>query len=408
MNSEDPIGIVELGNLNLKCSVFKVEEDTVEVMSTSVAPSDGIHNDIIINLSRATNAIRSCISDAEKKAKISLKKINLVFEQPDFLCTRFSKHKKIDRSQIHKDDIEFLLKEAKKQLILNDNRQSIIHIFNHNYVVDGKIFVQEPIGVYADMLTHEITFITTLKNNIKNVNQAFVDCDIEIERLISRTFSLGVKLLNHEEMETGSSIIDLGFERISFGVFKNLALIHSITIPFGINHITKDISKVCSLTLEESEKIKNFIDFSFQNNQEIFDENKYLKNSFFISSKYRKISQNLVLDVVRARLDEIFNSLKKQLILAGFNLNSGIKILLTGGGSNLSNIDKCFSNFFGPNVSRSYNNAPTDKNLENNFDACFGALKIIKDGWETEAIPKRNSKNIEKIGFFAKIFNFNK
>ena len=101
MNSEDPIGIVELGNLNLKCSVFKVEEDTVEVMSTSVAPSDGIHNDIIINLSRATNAIRSCISDAEKKAKISLKKINLVFEQPDFLCTRFSKHKKIDRSQIH-------------------------------------------------------------------------------------------------------------------------------------------------------------------------------------------------------------------------------------------------------------------------------------------------------------------
>ena len=38
----------------------------------------------------------------------------------NFLCTKFSKHKKIDGSKIHKDDIEFLLKEAKKQVILND------------------------------------------------------------------------------------------------------------------------------------------------------------------------------------------------------------------------------------------------------------------------------------------------
>ena len=28
----------------------------------------------------------------------------------------------------------------------------------------------------------------------------------------------------------------------------------------------------------------------------------------------------------------------------------------------------------------------------------------VKDGWETEAIPKISGKNIEKIGFFAKIF----
>ena len=72
----------------------------------------------MVNLKKASNAIRSSISIAEKKAKISLKKINVIFEQPDFLCTKFSKHKKIGGSKIHKDDIEFLLKEAKKQLIL--------------------------------------------------------------------------------------------------------------------------------------------------------------------------------------------------------------------------------------------------------------------------------------------------
>jgi len=405
MNTDDPIGIIELGNINIKCLIFKINNNNAEILSTSITPSRGIHNDIVVNLSKASSAIRVCISDAEKKAKIALKKINVVFEQPDFLCTKFSKHRKIDGSKIHKDDIDFLLKEAKKQLILNDKKQSIIHIFNHNYIVDGKAFVEEPIGVYADSLTHEITFITIPKNNLKNINQAFIDCDIEIARLISRTFTLGVELLNHKELEFGSVVIDLGFEKISLGLFKNLALVHSITIPIGINHITKDISKVCSLNLDESENIRNNINFSFKNNQKPFDENDYLKNIYFINSNFRKISKNLILNVVKARLDEIIDTLQRQLIVPGFNLTSGIKFLLAGGGSNLFNIEKYFINFFGLNVKRAdKNNVKKDKDLKENFTSCLGALKIIKDGWETEAIPEIGGKEIEKIGFFAKIF----
>ena len=38
------------------------------------------------------------------------------------------------------------------------------------------------------------------------------------------------------------------------------------------------------------------------------------------------------------------------------------------------------------------------------FESCFGALKIIKDGWETEAIPRQSINYDEKISFFAKIF----
>ena len=401
MSSGDAKGIIELGEISIKCLIFKINNNEVEILSTSIVPSQGIHNDVVINLEKASNAIRSCISTAEKKAKISLKKINVVFEQPDFLCTKFSKHKKIDGSKIHKDDIEFLLKEAKKQLILNDKNQSIIHIFNHNYIVDGKPFVEEPIGVYADSLTHEMSFITIPKNNLKNINQVFIDCDIEIERLISRTFTLGVKLLNDTDLKFGSVLIDLGFEKISLALFQNLALVHSITFPIGANHISKDISKVCSLNLNESQNIRNNIDFSFQNNQNLFDQNNYLKDTYFIDSNYRKISKNLILNVIRERLNEILETVKKQLIVPGFNLNFGTNILLVDGESNLLNIEKYFVDFFGPNVKKLDKN---DIDKKKNFDSCLGALKIIKDGWETEAIPETRSKNIEKIGFFAKIF----
>ena len=404
MNSEAPIGIIELGDVNIKCIIFKINDNNnAEILSTSITDSEGIHNDIVINLKKASNAIRSCISSAEKKAKISLKKINVIFEQPDFLCTRFSKNKKIDGSKIYKDDIEFLLKEAKKQLTLNDKNQSIIHIFNHNYIVDGKMFVDEPIGVFADLLTHEMTFITTKKNNLKNIKQAFIDCDIEIERFISRTFTLGVELLDNKKLQLGSILIDLGFEKTSFGLFKNLAIVHSITFPIGINHIAKDIAKVCSLNLDESNNIINSINFSLKSNQNIFDENEYLKNNYFINSNFRKISKNLILNVIKARLDEIIDRLNKQMIVPGFNSYSTISFVLYGG-SNLIDVEKYFANFFGPNLKR----IDKDKDLEKNFVSCLGAIKIIKDGWETEAIPEMVDNTIEKSGLFAKIFKIHR
>jgi len=409
MHPEDPLGIIELDNTNIRCLIFKINNNNgTEILSTATTSSEGIHNDVVLNLPKASSAIRKCISSAEAKAKISLKKINVVFEQSDFLCTKFSKHKKIDGAKIYKDDIEFLLKEAKKQLTLNDENQSIIHIFNHNYIVDGKNFVEEPIGVYANTLTHEITFITTPKNNLKNINQTFIDCDIEIERLISKTFALGAELLNDYDLQYGSILINLGLENISLGLFKNLALVHSVTFPFGVSHIIKDISKVCSLSQTESENITKNIDFSFQNNEYIFDENNYLKNGYFINSNFRKISKKLIVDVIKARLDEIIDKLKKQLIVPGFNLNSGANLLLVGEGSSFTNIEKYFFDFFGQNLKKPDNNINKISDLEKNFTSCMGALKIIKDGWETEAIPKKSDRNIKKIGFFAKIFRMHK
>ena len=55
-----------------------------------------------------------------------------------------------------------------------------------------------------------------------------------------------------------------------------------------------------------------------------------------------------------------------------------------------------------------YKNISDFFGFENNFSSCLGAIKIIKDGWETEAIPESGDKNISKIGFFAKFFNLNK
>ena len=285
--------VVEIGNSDIKCVIAENNNDSIlKIITSSVAKSQGIHNGTVVNSNEAIKAIRSCLSDTEANANIVLKKINLVLETPEFICTRLSKSRKVDGSKISKDDISFLLNEAKKEVSLNNQKNSIIHIFNHNYIVDGKEFIKEPIDIYADNLSHEMTFLTLPKNTIKNFNQVFVNCDIEIERIISSTFALAVNNLDNTGFKLGATLIDIGYEKTSVGIFKNFALIHSTTFPIGIHHITKDISRLCSLTLSESESIRDHIGCSFEKNKNFLDKENSLPEKFFKDSKFRKISNS--------------------------------------------------------------------------------------------------------------------
>ena len=71
-------------------------------------------------------------------------------------------------------------------------------------------------------------------------------------------------------------------------------------------------------------------------------------------------------------------------------------------------MDEYCTNFFGINVKKTKENNIKGKDYNEIFSPCLGALKILKEGWETEAIPKRSNKNIKKIGLFSKIFGIPK
>ena len=381
--------VVELGNTKIICVVAQMMDDSsIKILSTAKTESKGIHNGVIVNLQEATKAIRSCLSNAETEANVTLKKINIVLEIPEFICTKLSKYRKVNGSKI------------------NDSKKSIIHIFNHNYIVDKKKVDKEPIGIYADYLSHEMTFITIPKNIIKNLNQVFIDCDLEIERFISSTFASAVNYLSDTDFQLGATLIDIGFEKTSLGVFKNYALIHSMTFPIGINHVTKDISRGCSLSLKESEDIRNQIGCFFWKTNVLSDEEKNLPEKFFKESKFRKISKLLVSEIITARIEEIMEIIKKEIYTMGFNLISGQNIFITGGGSNLPHLNKICATFFPTNIKilnslqKNHNSTQVKENI---FDSCNGALKIIFDGWETEAIPSNVEKNNKNHGFFFKI-----
>ena len=51
MDNKNLKGIIELGNLTTKCLIFNINIDNeYEILSTSIASTEGIHNGNIVNL----------------------------------------------------------------------------------------------------------------------------------------------------------------------------------------------------------------------------------------------------------------------------------------------------------------------------------------------------------------------
>jgi cell division protein FtsA len=399
------IAVIDLGTCNLKCAIFSFGRDGLpQLVSFSKKKTKGIHNSIIVNLNDAIDSIRSCLIDVEKKSQISLNKINVLIDPTETITTRLTKFKKIGGSKIEKNDVSFLLKEAKKQVELNNSRLSNIHIFNYKYVVDNKLLKDLPSNIYVDQFSQENVFLSVPKNILKNISKVFHSCDIEIDKFISCSYALGICCFNQDQIDYGCGIVDIGYEKTSLSLFKDLSLVHSSSFPIGSNHITKDISRGCYLSKIESELIKKDISI-IDNLDEELNNNEFLPDKYFSETKFRKISSKFVKDIISARLDEILNKIFKEI---NFLQAESIKqnLIFTGEGSRLNDLKKII-NIKLPNYTLNFNsdNYKSSTNIDRELLSCYGAIRILTEGFVSEAIAIPNKSQKVKNGFFTRIFN---
>ena len=393
-NHKDIISFIFISNSGLVCKIFRVSDDKkIVLIGESYSSSEGIQNGIVLNIDLASKSVRNCISEAEKKAKINLSEINILFEPANLLSTRVTKYKKLGGSKIYKEDISYLISEGKNQVLSNDVKRSILHTYNFNYVVDNVKFLSEPINIYADFFSHELSFLTLPKNIFKNITQVFNNCELKINRFLLNSFALGVENLTNEEINNGCLIINFENKNMNLIFFLMGSIIFYKTLPISIGHIIMDISKGCSLSLSEAQKI-----FQHYGIIEKIDlkklkskKNKYINQSFFTESKYRKISENLIFEIISSRSEEIIEFINKNINYSGLNLENLQKVYFYGNAYEVRGVEK----FLSDNLQTFVENVDSSTNI-----TFKGGLKIILEGHNAEAIPGNNQEKVKKFWFF--------
>jgi len=324
--------------------------------------------------------------------------ISVMLDTSDALCISLSLSKKNDGKFIDKKDVQYLIQDAKQQILKSYPDISIIHIIISNYKIDNKDYDHLSENIKCKLFSIDIFFICFPKIVIKNLENLFQKNQISINQFLCSSYA---KSLNYkEQFPTFEKItfIDIGYEKTSIIIYDKEKLKAFNILSIGGNHITKDISKVLNLNIEDSELIKINLNrdilFSEKNeNEEIFQSN------FLAQSIKRNISPELIKKITFARIDEIlklsFNTIKFHEDLNDINK---LKIVLTGDGSKI--LDSNFINI--------RETIPLfdeiDFLIESGVNICESGLKLSKglNKHEVVIIPKK----IVGTGFFEKLFHF--
>ena len=228
--------------------------------------------------------------------------INVIVNQTDVDCVNISGFKKLNGNQILSDDISYILNDVKSKLLESEKNKTIIHLFNTKYLLDNKQIKNLPIGLHGNFYSHQLTFFLIKNNELKNLKTLFNKCNLDINRIILKNFSDGIKIINSYKDDTFIKIkINKNESNLLF--FFESAFCFSQKFDFGTDMILKDISKVCSLEISTVRKIIS------ESNLKISDKNLYIDKKYFEKNNFRKISLNHLMEISSARIEEITNIL---------------------------------------------------------------------------------------------------
>ena len=350
------------------------------------------------NFFETEKAIQDIIYELEKKTKVYMNNISLMLDTSDTLLISLSISKKNDGELIEKKNIQYLIQDAKQQILKSYPDQNIIHIIVSNYKIDNINYDYLPGDIKCKTLSIDILFICFPKILTNNLEDLFQKNQISINQFLCSSYT---KSLHYkEQFPTFEKIafIDIGYEKTSIVIYEKDKLKALNVLSIGGNHITKDISNVLNLDMEKSEMIKNNL-----NKEILFSENngsdKILQSGFLVQSNKKNVSPELIKKIIFARIDEILK-LSFKTIKSYENLNdiNRLKVVLTGNGSKILD-----SNFI-----HIKETVPLfeeiDFLIESGLNICESGLKLSKglNKQEVLMVPKK----IVTKGFFEKLFRF--
>ena len=124
-------------------------------------------------------------------------------------------------------------------------------------------------------------------------------------------------------------ILDIGAGNTDIGIFAGSKFIYSNTIPLGGDNITNDIAQVFYISEEEADRLKK--QYALALKSFIDNDTDIMLNTFKGDQKNRTIKSSELIEVIEARIEEIFTLVNKQITSLG--LKSSINnVILTGQG----------------------------------------------------------------------------
>ena len=397
MAINSPFLILEINQHEYIFVAAKVEENNkFELIEVIKVELEGISENKISNPELVYKIIKENIYTMEQKLGFIFQEVILLINNFDCTITNFTGFKKLNGTQLGKDNITYILNSLKSKINETEANKKILHILTSKYVLDKKIIDNLPIGLFGNFYSQELAFFLINTNDYKNLKTIFDKCNLRIKKIISKNFIDGINIISNLKTETFIKI-EINRDDIELIYFENSAIKYFQNFKFGANLILKDISKIVALNVETVENI-----LISSKTLEKSNKSDFIEKEFFDNKNYRKIKKGLIFDIAKARIEEI----SEIVLLKNINLKSFLKknatILLKI--NDLLSM-KCFKDFYESSFSKK--DEFQIKFLENiNKNKTYkSAHKLVQYGWKKESVPIVQEKKSLISRLFTLVFD---
>lgn len=332
MENDKTIVAIELGSSKISGVAGQIQYDgSLRVMAYASVPSSScIRHGAVYNLDKTANAIAEVVERLNTILSTKIEKVYVGYNAKGL------------KSVIGRVEHRFDEETVVNQEVLDDMFQQCseieydgyVNLFQESqeYVVDNKRGTEtDPMGVACRSLEGNYLNILLKKQVADYIAQCFMAAQVEIIDGYVAPMVQADAVLTDDDRQQGCVLVDYGADTTTVSVYKNGLLRFLRVIPLGSALITRDLSAILKIEMEQAEQLKctyglcNLI--GSQDNRETIVIND------------RKLSLNEIGEIIEARNEEIIRNVINQIKASGYSEVLYAGMVLTGGGSQLRQLD---------------------------------------------------------------------
>jgi cell division protein FtsA len=353
------ITVLDVGSSKVCCIIAKLkprEESPhlpgrthqVRIMGIGHQKSLGVKSGMVVELDRAEQAIRLAVDAAERMAGVTVDSLIVNLSAGRMRSETFSADIELGGHEANESDVKRVLTAGGRQALRNERQ--VVHSLATGFSLDGERGVRDPRGLVGERLGVDMHIVSADASPIRNLEFCVNRSHLSVERMVATPYASGLAALVDDESEMGAACIDMGGGTTTFSVFTEGRFVHSEVLPIGGHHVTTDLARGLSTSLEQAERLKVLTGSALP----VGGDERETVNVQPIGSddtgQLLQVPRAVVNRIVRARIEETLEMIRDRLAASGYSALVGRRIVLTGGASQLPGLAEAARRILGRNV----------------------------------------------------------
>jgi len=354
------IASLDLGTSKFALTVARINGDDVQILFYRESPSAGVRDSAVWNPKNASVPVKGLVKQAEDE--LGIKILQVVVGMPRWFVRQESQPGKIERSDpdscISQEEIDYLKSQARESFPLKDtDEESIYDAVAQSFSTDGEFnFPEEEIvGSVSPTLEGNFKIFIGKRRSMTNIDKLLQEAGLARARTYFIPELISEAVLSGEEKENGVALVEMGAGVTSVTIYQNMILRHYGAIPFGSKSITTDIKHECGFTEALSDNIKLAFGACLPDKLQSMSE-KIIQINDNENGTYKQLSVKYLSEIINARQREIFEAILYIIEQSGYSDRLRNGIVITGGGSELTNCANLLKEMSGYNVRTGFPN----------------------------------------------------